>query len=252
MSLGAPLLFALLAALLSGCVAGLTGFGFSLVCAPLLLFSYGPETVVVLTAVLSVFVSADVVRDSWREAEWRLAAALLAPALAGSVAGAWVLRAAETEYLELAVGTVVALSALVLLRDARIPGARTGWATVLAGSASGALSTSTGLAGPPVVLLLASRGVPKRPFRATGALYFLAAGAVAFAVLALAVLALGGSVDGGVLPLAAALVPAAVAGKAMGASFVGRLSERAFRAASLATVALTGALGVATALRALV
>jgi uncharacterized membrane protein YfcA len=245
--LGAPLLFALLAALLSGCVAGLTGFGFSLVCAPLLLFSYGPETVVVLTAVLSVFVSADVVRDSWREAEWRLAAALLAPALAGSVAGAWVLRAAETEYLELAVGTVVALSALVLLRDARIPGARTGWATVLAGSASGALSTSTGLAGPPVVLLLASRGVPKRPFRATGALYFLAAGAVAFAVLAL-----GGSVDGGALPLAAALVPAAVAGKALGASFVGRISERTFRAASLATVALTGALGVATALRALV
>ena len=53
------------------------------------------------------------------------------------------------------------------------------------------------------------------------------------------------------LPLAAALVPAAVAGKVLGASFVGRISERAFRAASLATVVLTGALGVATALLAL-
>ena len=246
MSLAAPLLIAFLAALLSGCVAGLTGFGFSLVCAPLLLFSYGPETVVVLTAVLSVFVSADVVRDSWREADGRLVAALLAPALVGSVAGAWVLRAADPEYLELAVGAAVALSALVLLWDVRLPGAETGWATVLAGSASGALSTSTALAGPPIVLLLASRGVPKRPFRATSALYFLVAGVVAFVVLAF-----GGSVDGGMLPLAAVLVPAAVAGKVLGASFVGRISERAFRAASLATVVLTGALGVATALLAL-
>jgi uncharacterized membrane protein YfcA len=140
----------------------------------------------------------------------------------------------------------VALSALVLLWDVRLPGAETGWATVLAGSASGALSTSTALAGPPIVLLLASRGVPKRPFRATSALYFLVAGVVAFVVLAF-----GGSVDGGMLPLAAVLVPAAVAGKVLGASFVGRISERAFRAASLATVVLTGALGVATALLAL-
>jgi uncharacterized protein len=242
MSLGASLLFAFLAVLLSGCVAGLTGFGFSLLCAPLLLYSYGPQTVVVLTAVLSVFVSADVVRDSWREAKGRLVAALLAPVLVGSVAGAWVLRAVDPEYLELAVG-VVALSALVLLWDVRLPGAGTGWATILAGSASGALSTATAPAGPPIVLLLASRDFPERAFRATSALYFLVANVMAFVVLAF-----GGSTEGGQLPLAAILVLAALVGKVLGTSFVGRISERTFPTVSLATVVLTGALGVATAL----
>ena len=173
-------------------------------------------------------------------------AALLAPALVGSVAGAWFLRVVDPEYLELAVGVVVVLSALVLFWGVRLPGAETGWATVLAGSASGALSTATALAGPPIVLLLASRGFPKRAFRATSALYFLVANAVAFVVLAF-----GGSTEGSQLPLAAVLVLAAVVGKVLGTSFVGRISERAFRTVSLATVVLTGTLGVATALLAL-
>ena len=160
--LSASLLVAALAALLSGFAAGLTGFGFALVSTPLLLLVYDPATVVVLAAVLSVFVNADVVRDSWREAEARLAAALLAPACAGAVLGAWVLRAVDPEYVRLAVGVVVVLSALLLFRGARLPKAHTGWGPVAAGSASGALSASTALAGPPIVLLLASRGLPKR------------------------------------------------------------------------------------------
>ena len=69
--------------------------------------------------------------------------------------------------------------------------------------------------------------------------------------MAFVVLAFGGSTEGSQLPLAAVLVLAAVVGKVLGTSFVGRISERAFRTVSLATVVLTGTLGVATALLAL-
>jgi uncharacterized protein len=54
----------LLAAFLAGTITGLTRFGLALISVPLLLFVYVPTTVVVLTAVLSVFINAAVVWHS--------------------------------------------------------------------------------------------------------------------------------------------------------------------------------------------
>jgi uncharacterized membrane protein YfcA len=233
---------ALLAALFAGVVTGTTGFGLALISTPILLFVYEPATVIFLTAVFSVVISAAVVWDSWREAHRTLALALLPPACVGLVAGAEVLRVVDPTYIRLAVGAVVVLSALLLLRDVRLPGADTRWGPVVAGSASGALATSTGLAGPPIVLLLASRGLPKHQFRGTSAFYFLLMSAVT-----LIILPARGLVAAGDLQLAAALVPAAIVGKAIGTAFLNRISEGAFRTLSLGLVILTGTLGVATA-----
>jgi uncharacterized protein len=144
--------------------------------------------------------------------------------------------------VRLGVGAIVVFSALLLVRDVRLPGANTRWGTLVAGSASGALSTSTGLAGPPIVLLLASRGLPKHEFRGTSALYFLP-----ISVAGLAVLAFRGLVDASEVPLGLLLIPAAIAGKAVGTALLGHVSERAFRAITLGLVILTGTLGVMTA-----
>src|SRR4029453_9963869 len=103
---------------------------------------------------------------------------------------ALVLRLINPVYIRLGVGAIVIFSALLLVRDIHLPGANTRWGTLVAGSASGALSTSTGLAGPPIVLLLASRGLPKHEFRGTSAMYFLP-----MSVAGLVVLAVRGFVD---------------------------------------------------------
>jgi len=240
--LSAALLVALLSALLAGTVSGLTGFGLALISTPLLLFVYDPRTVVVITAALAIFINLAVVWDSWRDAQRRLVLALLPPAFVGIVAGAEVLRVVNPLYIRLAVGVVVVFSALLLLRDIRLPGAETRWGTVVAGSASGALSTSTGLAGPPIVLLLASRGLPKRVFRGSSAMYFLV-----MSVAGLIVLFYRGLFDGSDVPLMLALIPAAFLGKAIGTAMLKRTSEKAFRTITLGIVILTGTLGVATA-----
>ena len=244
--LSVALLVAILSALLAGLVSGLTGFGLALISTPLLLFVYDPKTVVVITAVLSVVINLAVVLDSWRDAERRLAMALLPPACVGIVVGVEVLRAVDPDYIRLAVGVVVVLSALLLLRDIRLPGAQSRWGTVVAGSTSGALSTSTGLAGPPIVLLLASRDLPKHEFRGSSALYFLV-----MSLVGLAVLYFRGIFDVDQAPLALALIPAAFLGKAIGTALLKKVSERGFRTISLGIVILTGSLGVATALWAL-
>lgn len=246
--LSASLLLAALAAFSAGFLNGLTGFGLALIGVPLLLLVYEPGTVAALMAVLSVFVNAAVVWDSWREVDRRVVLALLGPAILAMVAGTEVLRVVGPEYIQLVVGVLVAASAALLLRDdIHLPGAGTRWAPVVAGSASGALSTSAGLSGLPIVLLLASRGLPKRPFRASSALYFLAISPAVFAALALR-----GLVDaGGLAPLALPLLAAALVGKALGTALFERVSEKAFRLVTLGTVILTGALGVATAAQAL-
>jgi uncharacterized protein len=240
--LSAALLVALFAALLAGVVTGLTGFGLALISTPILLFVYEPRTVVVLTAILSIFISAAVVWDSRHEARRRLALALLVPALFGVVVGTVVLGAIDPVYIRLGVGAIVTFSALLLVRDIHLPGANTRWGTLVAGSASGALSTSTGLAAPPVVLLLASRGLPKHEFRGTSVLYFLP-----MSIAGLAVLAVRGLVEAPEVPLGLALVPAAIVGKAIGTALLKRTSEKAFRSITLGLVILTGTLGVATA-----
>jgi len=237
---------ALFAALLAGVVTGLTGFGLALISTPLLLFVYEPRTVVVLTAIFSIFINAAVVWDSRHEARRRLALALLIPALFGIVVGALVLGVVDPVYIRLGVGAIVVFSALLLVRDVRLPGADTRWGTLVAGSASGALSTSTGLAGPPIVLLLASRGLPKHEFRGTSALYFLP-----MSIAALAVLSFRGLVEPSEVPLGLLLVPPALAGKALGTALLKHVSEKAFRAVTLGLVILTGALGVSTAVWAL-
>lgn len=244
--LSSALLVALFAALLAGIVTGLTGFGLALISTPILLFVYEPRTVVVLTAIFSIFINAAVVWDSWHEARRRLSLALFVPALLGVVVGAELLGVIDPNYVRLGVGLIVIFSAMLLVRDVRLPGANTRWGTLVAGSASGALTTSTGLAGPPIVLLLASRGLPKHEFRGTSALYFLP-----ISIAGLAVLAFRGLVDSSEVPLGLLLVPAAILGKAVGTALLKHVSEKAFRAVTLGLVILTGTLGVTTAVWAL-
>ncbi|MGH3146381.1 MAG: sulfite exporter TauE/SafE family protein [Rubrobacter sp.] len=240
------LVVALFAALMAGIVTGMTGFGLALISTPILLFVYEPRTVIVLTTMFSMFITGAVVWDSWHEARKRLALNLFVPALVGIVVGVETLRVIDPVYVRLGVGAIVVFSALLLVRDIRLPGADTRWGTLVAGSTSGMLSTSTGLAGPPVVLLLASRGLPKHEFRGTSALYFLPMSVAGFAVLALR-----GLVEASEIPLGLLLAPMAIAGKAAGTALLGRVSERTFRAVTLGLVILTGTLGVATAVWAL-
>jgi uncharacterized membrane protein YfcA len=186
--------------------------------------------------VLSVAINLAVVWDSWREAHRRLVLALLPPAFVGLLVGVEVLAAVDP-----ALHTAGrrdgggVLGAVAVAGDKAADGRHVA-GTVIAGSASGALSTSTGLAGPPVVLLFTSRGLPKHAFRGSSALYFLV-----LSLAGIAALYHRGLVTGEHLPLSLALVPAAFAGKLAGTALLSRFSDKAFRALTLSIVIVTGA-----------
>ena len=113
-----------------------------------------------VTAVLPLFINVVVIWDSWRDADRRMVLALLLLALAGVVVGVEVLRVEDPDYIRLAVSLVVVFSGLLLLREVRLPEAESRWGPVVAGSTSGALSSSTALAGAPRHLWLVLALVP--------------------------------------------------------------------------------------------
>lgn len=223
------------AVFVSALVAGLAGFGFALVLVPLLLLVYEPAAVIPINAALSMFTTTTIAFEARRDVEFGAIGLLLPFSLAGLIAGTEVLRVVNPNYLQVAVGVVVVVSVLLMFGGLRLPGSGSRWGDGVAGSASGLLATTAGISGPPVMLLLASRGLSKHAFRANIALYF-----VFTSFASLVVLSLRGFMEPVYLLLAALLVPAAFAGKMAGAALLARFSERTFRGLTLALILATG------------
>lgn len=230
---------ALLAAVLAGAVSGLGGFGYALVSVPPLLLVFDPTTVIVIVSVVGVFTNALVVSESPSTVDARAAGALLPWSVLGVVAGTEILRSVETAYIELAAGLLVSGFSVILLRGLSPRGLKGRWGPVVAGASAGVLSSSTGLGGPPIVMLFAVRGFSRDVFRATNAACLLALGC-----LTLFSLILRDMVGWQQLWVSALLIPAAFSGKAMGTRISGHLSGRGFRNAMLWLTLTAGCVGV--------
>ena len=193
-----------------------TGFGFSLVAAPLLFAAIQPEPAVVLLLVLGLEVNLLTLgterrrpRPLKRSTTWTLACAL-----PGALAGVAVLRALPAEALQLAVTLgVVATLAARRVRAAHVPA----WA---AGVAAGALTTSTTTNGPPMLLHLLGRGATPAQVRDTLTTCFVG-------LAAIGAVALFGTGDPE-LPdrgLTLALLPAVLAAHLVGRRGFARLAQ---------------------------
>jgi uncharacterized protein len=211
----------LVAAACAGVVAGAmlqaaTGFGFSLVAAPLLFAAIEPEPAVVLLLVLGLEVNVLTLATERRRPRPLTDSTLimLAWAIPGALAGVAVLRALPADALQVAVTLGVAGTlAARRVRRAHVPA----WA---AGLAAGALTTSTSTNGPPMLLHLLGRGMTPEQVRDTLTVCFVALAAIgAGALFATGDPALPGA------RLTAALVPAVAVAHLVGRRGFARLSE---------------------------
>jgi uncharacterized protein len=221
------------------------GFGFALVAAPLLFAATSPPEAVGLMIVLPLEVSLLTLLTERRRPQpvWRDVAAVVAWSLPGALAGVAVLRALDDLTLQVLVTAGVLFALAVNLRAAHRappPGAAhepPRWARPAAGLASGALNTSTSTGGPPVVLLLMSRGLRPGVVRDTLTTTFVGFAAVSAAALAL-------TSTGEAVPDAAAvaaLLPLAALGQLLGRRLFARLAatrryERVLTGVLLVTV----------------
>jgi hypothetical protein len=224
---------------LAAFVQSTTGFGFALVAVPLLAMVMEPQRVVVSVTAVSLLLSAWV--------GWRHRAALDREAvigytwtgLLGMPVGLLVLLVVPSSALKILVGVVVLLAVAGMLLRFRVCGR--GW-QIAAGLLGGALLTSTGMNGPPIVIGLDARALPPARFRATLQAIFALQG-----VVALGLFAASGLVDREVGLLVLADAVALPIGWRLGTLLFHRLSPRQFRIGVLSMLVLSASVALLTA-----
>jgi uncharacterized membrane protein YfcA len=217
-----------------------TGFGFSLLAAPLTFAAVDPAPAVGLLLVLASEVNLLTISEGRRPQPDRASTkAMLVFAAPGAFAGVAVLRALPAVGIQIAV-TLGILATLAARRGAGRRAHVPAWA---AGFAAGALTTSTSTNGPPMLLHLLDRGAPPAVVRDTMTVCFL--GLAVVGGIALAVTGTPALPDAA---LVLGLVPAVLVAHLVGRRLFARLAAggryEAVLNVLLAVAALAGLVGV--------
>ncbi|MBN1529030.1 MAG: sulfite exporter TauE/SafE family protein [Thermoleophilaceae bacterium] len=219
------------AALAGALVQSATGFGFALILSPALFAVLDPYEAITTMLLLGPPLNALVLHDSAAgDARLRMLAPVLVAAVPGLVLGVIALELLSKPVLQVAVGAAVVAAALWQIRHHG--GRIAAWA---AGLASGALTTSISVSGPPVVLWLEGRGVTPGEFRATLAASFLALNVTGGAIVVAA-----GGIGAVRLDVVLPLLGLCLIGNYAGNHAHRRLAGPRFRLVALALVACTG------------
>ena len=237
------MILAAAATLVGASVQSATGFGFALVLSPAMLAMLDPYEAVTALLLLGFALNLLLLFGDGGEpaaVRWRAVGPMLLAAVPGLGAGLLLLALVSKPALQLVVGAAVLAAAVVQARGvaARAPAAAAREPTLRSacavGLATGALTTSTTVSGPPIVLWLQSQGVSPAELRASLAASFLGLSVVGAALLA----------AGGVLALEPAVVlpllGITAVGHLVGARVFRRLDPSRFRSAVLALVFAAG------------
>lgn len=238
------------AVVVASVLGGVTGFGFSLMCTPLLLLAGLPlaDVVVVNLTISGVTRLATVVqlRDSVnrRRATW-----LVIGCVPGLLVGYLTLDAVDDSVLKVGAGAVAVLVATYLLLrppalspagDRPPPRLHSG----IAGLVGGFLGITTSLNGPPPVILLSRQRSEPREFVADMAVYFVVGNA-----MALLLIQWGGGLDLDRLGLLLLCwLPGALLGNRLGLVLGSRVRVGVFRALTLGLVVVAGLTTILTTL----
>jgi uncharacterized protein len=230
-----PVVIAMTAAtVLVGAVAQrVSGLGFALIAAPLLVLATGPIEGVQLANLLAVVVSISILALSWNRVDLRKARILVPGGLVGVVPGVLAARLLPAGILQIAIGGLVAVGLLATRIGVRRHVRPTVPLACCAGLASGFMNAVAGIGGPALTVYALAIGWSQESFAATAQ--------VSFAVQSSASLALKGLPHLAVTQLALLMGTAAL-GLALGGALARWVPPTRARAA-VVVLAMLGALG---------
>lgn len=219
----------------------ISGFGFSLIAVPLVALLAGPKAAVVGTAIIGPVLTWGIMLRERGNVRWTTVAIVCLAALAGMPVGLYVLSRIGDRGLLIVIGLAVLLIALALWRGLSVPPGR--GTEVAAGVLSGALATSTGTNGPPLVIAFHAADMSPGEFRGTLSASFAAQGLVALAGFWLT-----GHLTADAGTVAAAALPGLALGWLVGERAFARTRADRFRGVVLVMLAASGAASLVGAL----
>ncbi len=227
--------------LFAGIAQGAAGFGFGILVLPLYLLILDSVSAVQVVIIVTPVISCALVPRIWRAAPRRLLLRLTLASAAGFPLGIWLYLQASLDAMKLGVALLIVAFAVLLLfrRVAAAPragGSPPRFADLAVGVVAGAMASSLGMPGPPVLLYLSSQGMEKDAARSTMLTLFFFAylGSLALQVAVVGVAARTWGV-------AAALLPLAALGAVGGHLLARRMSQQVFERLALLLLLGTGA-----------
>ena len=216
---------------------GVTGLGFSLVCAPILIAVLGPREGVRTALVLSTFLNVALLLRTHRQVLVREGSLLLVPSVAATPLLAWGSRHVDGRLLTLVAGGLTIVSAAALLAGLRWERGRAPVAGVAAGVTSAAMNVIGSIGGPALALYSVNAGWPPDRARPTLQVVFLVSNLVA--ILSLGLPRFDGTWWG--------LLGALAVGLALGLALARRVPGSAARIATLGVAAAGGIVAISRA-----
>lgn len=210
------------------------GFGFALAAVPVLAVVLDPHDAVVVSLLLATLTNGYQAYEGRAVCDRHTVGRLLAGAAFGVPIGLALFVVADARWLQLAIGLAV-LGAVVLVAGGLDLRHATARLDVVAGVLTGALTTSVGVNGPPMVFVMQARHFPPDRFRATITTVF-----TVLDVAAVALFLIAGRIDGTVGAAVAAAIPGLLVGAAAGSSIRHRLDPDRFRTLVLVLLTVAG------------
>jgi uncharacterized protein len=241
---GAAVGYALLCVFGAAVVRGFSGFGFSLLAITAISLVVPPVVVVPSIFLMEVAASLHLLPSVWREVHWRAIGLLLAGCLVATPLGVWLLATVPAPPMQMALGLVVLVAAVLLARGYALHAMPGRAATLATGAASGLLNGAFGIGGPPVILFFFASPAGAAAGRASVIAYFLGTD-----LIGLGFMLRQGLIGAPQLWLALAFVPALVAGVWLGARGFRGTDQATFHRWTLRLLMLLAALTTARGIR---
>ncbi|UJL46139.1 sulfite exporter TauE/SafE family protein [Virgibacillus sp. NKC19-16] len=199
-----------------------TGFGFSIVATPFLLLLFEPREAVQINLILSLVISIALIMKIRKDIDMGVLKRFILGSIAGLPIGISVFLLMDMTLLKLGVSIIILVLTLVLILRFRIAQTRSRDFTV--GGFSGALTTSIGMPGPPILLYFSGTNTTKEKLRGTTLAFYLF---VYFVSLVIQVIFAGTSREIWVSSLAG--LPLVIVGLVLGQLLFKRINQRLFR-----------------------
>jgi uncharacterized membrane protein YfcA len=225
---GAELALAAACALAAGLMRGFTGFGSAMLMMPVYGLLFGPVQAVATVMLMETAVTLQLLPGALPRTRWREIGPMGLAALVGTPIGGYLILHMDAEIMRRVIAGVVLVFTLVMLRGWRYRGPRGRAATIGAGLASGLMTTSVGMGGPPVLLYLLSGADAAAQNRANVITFLAIVGAAALVVYLVA-----GVIGGETVWRAALLALPFLAAAFAGGRFFRRSGERLYRRVAL-------------------
>ena len=243
-----------LVTLMAAAVQGAIGFAFSLLTVAFFLLILQSTEAVQVTLILNLVICGSLCRHLWKGVPFRLWRLLLLGALVGIPVGAFAFAYASLATIYVAVAVVILVFTVVLAiqKTPEVVAEPTGASTpyrppsvvgVGVGFSAGVMTAAISMPGPVLVLYLTAIGVDKATFRAVSLTLFtvLYSGAILVQSFTL-------GIERPVWLIAAALLPLAWIGAALGHRLARHINEVMFRRVVLLLLAATGSYMLITTL----